>query len=325
MTNTLANPPDTKEMVVYCLTSPSGKRYVGVSTRSFICRAREHLKSAKYASEKAVHRAIRKYGPDRIVVTILAEGVGSENELYSLEREYVEQLKSYGLTGYNMTLGGEGSSGFFDALSDDVKIRVSSESRDRMLSLWANPAMRDRLLAGSRTMASSSEHKEAARQRILKLNSDPEFCDIRNKTLAKARMTAKWRENFNAAIVKRSENQEWVESQAKRLRSYYNNPDNKAKSLERLAKMNLDPEFQKRRIESCRKSWANPELIKQQADRNKSKAKIKDSDYYQITDLYSYGFTGKEISKMYGVNSHQTIYNILNKLGFKKSVSGVKP
>lgn len=92
--------------LVYCHTSPSGKRYVGIT-----CTSAEQRWSngSGYKKNFYFYRAIQKYGWDSFQHTILFEGLTLE-EAKSIE---IRLIKEWNLTdkqfGYNLREGGDGS------------------------------------------------------------------------------------------------------------------------------------------------------------------------------------------------------------------------
>ena len=104
---------------VHC--KPSGKDYIGI-TNDMKKRFNGHWSALTDPKKKSVfHKAIRKYGKESFIITIL-------NELYSwesaclLEQHYIKDLNTKIPNGYNMTDGGEGTPG----------IEVPQELRDRL-------------------------------------------------------------------------------------------------------------------------------------------------------------------------------------------------
>ena len=63
-----------KNNVIYCMTFPNGKMYVGLTTITLESRLRKHITSSK-RREFAIHNAINKYGIDSIKFSILGESV----------------------------------------------------------------------------------------------------------------------------------------------------------------------------------------------------------------------------------------------------------
>jgi group I intron endonuclease len=95
--------------VVYKATSPSGKKYIGITITSLKERIRLHVKEANRGSHFPFHTAIRKYGAENICWEIIDVAMSWE-DLCELERKYIAEYDSKN-NGYNMTLGGEGTYG----------------------------------------------------------------------------------------------------------------------------------------------------------------------------------------------------------------------
>lgn len=103
--------------VIYKLTSPSGKSYIGQTRNSFDIRWKQHIREANCNSILPIHAAIRKYGPENFVNQILEE-VPNE-ELNTKEQYYIQKYDTYN-NGYNCTLGGEGNC----KIPDDIIIKL---------------------------------------------------------------------------------------------------------------------------------------------------------------------------------------------------------
>ena len=92
--------------VVYELTFPNGKRYVGQTT-GLKRRMTEHARCDKAADGHAVKRAIRKYGWLNVKVSVLEEGI-ERALLGERERHWIAERKSMVHEwGYNLTEGGD--------------------------------------------------------------------------------------------------------------------------------------------------------------------------------------------------------------------------
>lgn len=113
-----------KTNVIYKLTFPSGKSYIGLTNRRLKDRLYEHCndsfnnKIRGYRNKKA--RAIRKYM--EFSVDILYQGEDLDNE----EIKFIKELDTF-KNGYNSTLGGEGSTGL--VVSDETKEQLSIKSK----------------------------------------------------------------------------------------------------------------------------------------------------------------------------------------------------
>jgi len=90
--------------IVYKLTSPSGKAYVGISKHSLDFRLKLHMK--KESCCLAIKAALKKYGEDAFKKEVLHENVPI-GELGKLEVMEIVKQGTYAPGGYNLTEGGE--------------------------------------------------------------------------------------------------------------------------------------------------------------------------------------------------------------------------
>lgn len=91
--------------VLYCLTSPIGKKYYGI-TENFSRRMREHERAALAGSNLLLPRAIRKYGWREFKKELVCEGARSA--ILQLEISAILTDDTFGRGGYNLTPGGDG-------------------------------------------------------------------------------------------------------------------------------------------------------------------------------------------------------------------------
>lgn len=111
-----------KSNVIYCLTFENGKKYVGLTTRDLDSRINEHCrysfnnKTKDFNSKKG--RAIRKYMT--FEVSVLYEG----DDLNEKEIEFIELYDSFN-NGYNLTVGGEGATGY--VCSNEMRQHISKK------------------------------------------------------------------------------------------------------------------------------------------------------------------------------------------------------
>ena len=99
---------------IYCITSPSGKKYVGQCLKylsngrkhGHIGRWKEHIRDANYKNCcRLLNASIRKYGPENFAIEILTECL--EDELNYYEKYYISNLNTTKPNGYNLTDGGD--------------------------------------------------------------------------------------------------------------------------------------------------------------------------------------------------------------------------
>lgn len=98
---------------IYMITGPNGKRYIGKTRhRNVESRWREHIAHAERGAQQVLHKAIRKYGAEAFTLVVLCECVDAR-EASVVERGLIAQYGTYwsAAAGYNMTCGGEGTTG----------------------------------------------------------------------------------------------------------------------------------------------------------------------------------------------------------------------
>jgi hypothetical protein len=101
--------------IIYKITSPSGKVYVGQTMRSFEERIRNHQR--KGSECPAISRAIQKYG-DGMKYEIIEENVPQE-QLDEREIYWINHFNSLAPNGYNLTTGGQ-----FYQVTQEVKDKM---------------------------------------------------------------------------------------------------------------------------------------------------------------------------------------------------------
>lgn len=108
------------EIIVYCLTAPNGKQYIGV-TKNLDVRLGAH---SRYQSP--IGHAIRKYGLGSFRVAVLAR-TASYSAAYEIERAEVDRLGTLCPVGYNLTTGGVGGR----SLCDETRAKIAAAQRGK--------------------------------------------------------------------------------------------------------------------------------------------------------------------------------------------------
>ena len=110
--------------VIYKVYSPSGKIYIGKTTKTLRHRRLDHISNAKNTNSALFNtkfsKAIRKYN-NKLIWTEICYAV-DEKTLVDLEKYFIEVYDSF-KSGYNSTLGGEGTCGLKH--SEQTKKRLS--------------------------------------------------------------------------------------------------------------------------------------------------------------------------------------------------------
>lgn len=95
---------------IYCITNLiNSKKYVGKTTLPIQERFREHCSDSqkKRYNKRPLYDAMNKYGIENFIIEEL-EYVEDENVLSEREIYWIEELGTYGSSGYNATKGGDG-------------------------------------------------------------------------------------------------------------------------------------------------------------------------------------------------------------------------
>lgn len=94
---------------IYKITSPSGKIYIGQSTKSVEDKIYSYVLCERYSnSKRKIVRAIKKHGWQNMIFEVIEENSSwSKEELDNREIFWISHYNSIE-TGYNMTIGGDG-------------------------------------------------------------------------------------------------------------------------------------------------------------------------------------------------------------------------
>ena len=123
-----------KRFVVYTHTTPSHKKYIGITSRRPSLRWSNEF---GYRSNKRFFNDILKYGWDNIEHSIVASNL-TLAEATTLEKELIKKYNSVNPAfGYNNTSGGEGKTSF----SPETKRKMKESSRKR----FEKPSERERM------------------------------------------------------------------------------------------------------------------------------------------------------------------------------------
>lgn len=123
--------------VLYRLTSPSNKQYIGIAKNGVNYRFSVHVSESKSGSTTALHKAIRKYGANAFKKEVLV--VSNYDYIKELEIKVIKAFNTLSPYGYNLTIGGDGTVGYQH--TDETKEKISSLTKIRM----ADPKNRQHL------------------------------------------------------------------------------------------------------------------------------------------------------------------------------------
>jgi len=122
-------------MIIYLITNTAnGKTYVGQHCGDRDSRWKQHLKTAqKVDTPLPLHRAMRKYGPEKFSYEVLEEVPLSKGPEYLNEREiyWIKEKKSFiGENGYNVTRGGQGIVSYYCSSQRSKKLSDSLDKKN---------------------------------------------------------------------------------------------------------------------------------------------------------------------------------------------------
>lgn len=143
--------------IIYKITNlVNGKIYIGQTIHTLKRRKREHINNARYGSQQALYRAMRKYGFDNFIFEpffyCLSKDEANQREIETIRNLNAKSSK----IGYNMTDGGEGGLGFHPSEETLAKYRA------RKLSEVHRARIGKALFGGKQ----SDETKEKKRQSL---------------------------------------------------------------------------------------------------------------------------------------------------------------
>ncbi len=115
---------------IYKILFPNGKHYIGLTTTSLKQRKNMHKSCIKNGTE-LLYNALRKYKMENIFQLIEIDTSNTLENLCEKEKKYIISYNSYYMNknGYNMTHGGEGSSGRVWTEEQKQKLRKASKKR----------------------------------------------------------------------------------------------------------------------------------------------------------------------------------------------------
>lgn len=205
---------------LYRLTSPSGKSYIGISSKTTEERWKKHIEHALGKRTSGVlYTALRKYGSDSFKVETLVIA-NDWAYLCDLEKKVIHAYNTKAPFGYNVSDGGEGVLG---QRSEEVKARISAAQKKR----FQNPEQRALMAQYAAKSAQITKARHAA-QRIDGLapweqkkrdstlrNGSPEHRALVSERTKAAMATPEVRAKVAAAAAKKAASSEWREKISK--------------------------------------------------------------------------------------------------------------
>ena len=128
--------------LLYELKFPSGKKYIGVTSRTLGERLKEHAgpKDKRRPGSSKLKNAIKKYGLESVEARVIKDGLSYDQALV-VEKVFIEAYDTKN-NGYNLTDGGEGVLG--RVRSKEESELISKRQRER----FQDPKEREKISKG---------------------------------------------------------------------------------------------------------------------------------------------------------------------------------
>jgi len=167
--------------IIYKATNVlNGKVYIGQTIRTLLKRQAEHIRITKRNPEQYFHKAIHKYNAENFEWEVV-DYASSIEELNEKEKEWIWlNYSNNSQFGYNLTEGGEGSSG--RVVSKETKLLIGSKSKNRFVSEEA----REKHRISSKGRRHSEETKKVMSAKG-KLRSQSEEARLKNSLAHKGK------------------------------------------------------------------------------------------------------------------------------------------
>ncbi len=309
---------------IYKIPFPNGKNYIGLTTTSLEKRKREHKKCAKSRSNQCLYNAIRKYDMVDNFELIEIDTADTTDELCEKEIQYIQEYNSYYMNGngYNMTYGGEGTSGY--VFTEEDRQRTSKRSKKQ----FENPEARQQASERSKKQFENPEARQQASERSKKHYEDnPEA-----RQQMSERIKTYYEDNPEARQQASERSKKYFENPEARIKHseikkkyFEDNPDAGTEHSERLKKYYENNPEARQQASEIKKTYYedNPEARRKLSD---GKGKNKPFDIFTMEGTFiktfAYQFEAREyLQKEHHITSTISMSEVLS--GKRKSSAGL--
>jgi len=246
---------------IYKIEFPNGKHYIGLTTTSLEQRRKEHKRCAKNGDSRCLYNALRKYDMVDTFELVEIDTSDTLEELCEKEIGYIIEYNSYYINenGYNMTSGGDGTTGY--VFTEEDKEQISESLKKYFENSEARQKMREL------TKKYYQEHPEAGKEHSKKMKKrfeeNPEERQKISESQKKRFENPEARQKISESLKKYyQENEESRQKQSEIKKKYFENPEARQKIGEAVKKnLEENPELRKKISESQKKRFENPEIL----------------------------------------------------------------
>lgn len=222
---------------IYKITFPNEKIYIGLTTLIPEKRWKQHKLNAKNINRtEYLYNAIRKYKFDNLKFEVIDKAYTRE-ELCELEKKYILEYNSYynNRKGYNMTYGGNGTSGYKHTEEEKERRRQlyidNPEERikasERSIKVWSDQELRK--TQSEKTKKYHEEHPGEYSERMIKYHQEHPEAGIEHGK----KMKQYYKDNPDALLLASEKttkyfknNPEAGATHSKKMKQYYiHNPE----------------------------------------------------------------------------------------------------
>jgi hypothetical protein len=294
---------------IYKIQFPNGKHYIGLTTTSLEQRTKEHKYCAKSGDTKCLYNALRKYNIVDTFELIEIDTADTEEELCEKEIGYIIEYNSYYMNknGYNMTYGGEGTTGY-------VHTEEQREKQSKISKLqWESQEARQKISQIIKKHFENPEARQKNSEAQKKRFENPEEIQKNREAQIKRFDNPEARQKNSESQKKRYENPEQRKAHSERMKTLFENPEAIKKCSEAQKKRFENPEERQKMSEMKKKQFEdNPEI---QTKRLDAMGKNKPFDVFKdgvFINTFTYQFQAKEyLQKEYEITSNIKISEVL--------------
>lgn len=172
-------------MLIYKITFPNGKVYIGQTIHSLKKRKAQHLGKLKNPKKSALHNAINLYGKENITWDIIDTASNKEDlntkEIYWI-KVYNSIPETEGGWGYNLTLGGNSCNH-----SQESKDKMSTAKKGKKFLSQAHYKKLSKKFKGSGNPFYGKTHSLEVREKVIKAQTGRRKTDSEKLKKAKVR------------------------------------------------------------------------------------------------------------------------------------------